>query len=158
MRRNEGLPAIPHRLFLLLFFITGAVLLRFVPAIGQQFVSSRRMTAMLMLLPALLAGTMLGAYVIPFGSLLLGMLCMERFLALGAPTGEGLAVWLMSLLPLAVLTPVYAALARCGMELSDACMAEYLRSDGRKRQLLLRRQLLIASCAAAAVTVSYSVF
>ena len=158
MKKGEAAHAIPHRLFLLLFFVTGAVLLRFVPAIGQQFVPSRWMAAMLMLLPALLAGTMLGAYVIPFGSLLLGMLCMQRFLTLGVPTGEGLAAWLVSALPLAVLTPVYAALARCGMELSDACMAEYLRSDGRKRQLLLRRQLLIAFCAAAAVTVSYSIF
>ncbi len=155
MRKNRRSFGLGYRLFLLLFFLCGAVLLHLVPAVGLRFAPSSRMTGLLMLLPALLAGSMLGVYIIPFGAMLLGMLCMQKLSLLGNPSGEGLGAWLLALLPLALLTPVYFVLAFSGMELSDACMADYLRADGRKRQLLLRRQLLIASCVAAAVAVSY---
>ena len=158
MKEKARLQELGDRLFLLLFFLIGALLLRFVPSLARSFVPSGRMPGLLMLLPALLAGSLLGAYVLPFGAMLLGMLCMQKMTALGVPGAEGLAPWLLALLPLLLLTPAYYALAYCGMRLSEACAAEYRRADSGKRKLLARRQLLIALCAAAAIAANQASF
>ena len=146
---NETRSAPAYRLYLLLFFVCGALLLRFSPEIAGAFPDAEGLT-LLLLLPGLLSGCLLGSYLIPFGALLLGGLTMRRVALLGLPTQEGFLLWLRALAPLLALVPLFFLLAHGGMVQSDACMAAYAKGGTEKRRLLLRRQTLIFAAMAAA--------
>ena len=147
---GETRSAPAHRLYLLLFFVCGALLMRFSPEIAGAFPKAEGLTPLLLLLPGLLAGCLLGSYLIPFGALLLGALTMRRVALLGLPGQEGFLLWLRALAPLLALLPVFFLLAHAGMLQSDACMAAYAKGGAEKRRLLLRRQMLVFAAMAAA--------
>ena len=150
MRRREGLShsyrSAGHRLFLLLFFLSGALLVRFSPALAQRLPCTEQTIPLLLLAPALLFGT----FLLPFGALVLGMLSMMRVSALGLPGGEDLTNWLRGLAPQLVLLPAYFVLTVASMEISDLREAAYSRADAGNRRALMRRELLIVSAACCA--------
>ena len=147
---NGTRPVPTHRLYLLLFFVCGALLMRFSPEIAGAFPRAESLTPLLLLLPGLLSGCLLGSYLIPFGALLLGALTMRRAALLGLPTQEGFLLWLRALAPLLALVPLFFLLAHGGMVQAEACMTAYAKGGSEKRRLLLRRQALIFAAMAAA--------
>lgn len=146
--KAQPLPA--HRLYLLLFFVCGALLMRFSPEVAGAFPQAEGLTPLLLLLPALLAGCLIGSYLIPFGALVLGAFTMRRAALLGLPTQEGFLLWLCALAPLLVLVPLFFLLAHGGMVQAEACMTAYAKGGAEKRRLLLQRQTLIFAAMAAA--------
>ena len=164
MRRREGLShsyrSAGHRLFLLLFFLSGALLVRFSPALAQRLPCTEQTIPLLLLAPALLSGSLFGTFLLPFGALVLGMLSMMRPIssllrllpvsALGLPGGEDLTNWLRGLAPQLVLLPAYFVLTVASMEISDLREAAYSRADAGNRRALMRRELLIVSAACCA--------
>lgn len=154
MRRREGLShsyrSAGHRLFLLLFFLSGALHVRFSPALAQRLPCTEQTIPLLLLAPALLSGSLFGTFLLPFGALVLGMLSMMRVSALGLPGGEDLTNWLRGLAPQLVLLPAYFVLTVASMEISDLREAAYSRADAGNRRALMRRELLIVSAACCA--------
>ena len=147
---NERRAAPAHRLYLLLFFLCGALLMRFSPEVKGAFPATKGLIPLLLLLPGLLSGCLSGSYLIPFGAMLLGAYTMERVALLGLPGQADFWLWLRALAPLLALLPVFFLLAHAGMLQSDACMAAYAKAGAEKRRLLVHRQMLVFAAMAAA--------
>jgi hypothetical protein len=132
-----------HRLFLLLFFLSGAVLLRCWPPMGELTDGCEKLLPCLFLLPALLGGSPSGLWLIPAGALFLGALAMRGMAAMDS---------LSAAVPLLLLTPLFFVSAVSGMRLSEECLSALTRGNSAGRKELFRKRSAIwgASFAAAA--------
>ncbi len=134
-----------HRLFLLLFFLSGALLFRFWPPMAELTAGCEKLLPCLFLLPALLGGSLCGLWLIPIGALVLGASAMREVAAIDS---------LSTVVPLLLLTPLFFVTAVFGMRLSEECLSALTRGEAsRRRRLVLKRSAVWgASFAAAACT------
>lgn len=149
-RRDGARPAEGHRAFLLLFFLSGALIARFAPGLTAALPEGRVVPSALVLLAAILGGGVCGVYGIPAEALLFGALLLRRLEALGLPRREALGAWGASLLPAAVLTAVFFAVACGGMRLSAECLAALAERGEREPQSVFLRELLLLALAGGA--------
>ena len=91
-RRRGADPCKSHRLFLLLFFLFGALLLRFWPPMRDMTGGAEKLLPCVLLLPALLGGSPCGLWLIPAAALWLGASAMLQLLAAGRFSDHAAAV------------------------------------------------------------------
>lgn len=138
VRKRDGDPGGSHRLFLLLFFLSGAILLRFWPPMRDLTDGTDRFLPWVMLLPALLGGSPCGILLIPTGALLLGASAMRHLSA-----AERFSEAFPEIAPLFLLTPLFFLTAVCGMRMSEDCLTAFTRGGSARRRALILRQTVL---------------
>lgn len=144
--RGGATPAESHRAFLLLFFLSGALIARFAPGLTAFLPEGRGMAA-LVLLSAILGGSVFGVYAIPVTALLFGALLLRRLEALGLTRWRGTEDWFL-LLPPALLTLAFYAIACGGMRLAEECRTALVSRGGEEARSFFLRKLLLTVLAA----------
>ena len=142
-------PGKSHRVFLLLFFLFGAFLLRFWPPMRDVTGGTEKYLPCVLLLPALLGGSPCALWLIPAAALWLGASAMRQLSA-----AERLSELIPLIAPLFLLTPLFFLTGVCGMRLSEECMSALVRGEAARRRMLIQGQgaLWTAAFAAAACT------
>ena len=140
-----------HGLFLLLFFLSGALLRRFWPPMRGLTDGTERLLPYVLLLPALLGGSPCGLWLIPFGAILLGDSAMRQL-----SSAEGIAELSSGLAPLLLLTPLFFLTGTIGMRMSEEALSAFTRGcPARRRTLILRLTALWGAAFAAAASIWY---
>ena len=136
-----------NRLFLLLFFLSGALLLRFWPPMAELTAGFEKLLPCLFLLPALLGGSLCGLWLIPISALLFGASAMLEVTAIDS---------LSTAVPLLLLTPLFFVTAVFGMRLSEDCLSALTRGGAsRRRELVLKRSAVWGVSFAAAACIFF---
>lgn len=149
-RRRGADPCKSHRLFLLLFFLFGALLLRFWPPMRDMTGGAEKLLPCVLLLPALLGGSPCGLWLIPAAALWLGASAMLQLSAAGC-----FSELVPEIAPLLFVTPLFFLTGVCGMRLSEGCLSALTRGEPVRRRTLILGQSALWGTALAAGAFTY---
>ena len=150
MRRWAEDPRNSHRSFLLLFFLVGALLLRFWPPMRGMTGAAEKLLPCVLILPSLLGGSPCGLWLIPAAPLWLGASAM-----LHLSSAERFSKLVPEFVPLLVLTPLFFLTGVCGMRLSAECLSALTRGEPARRRTLILGQSALWFLAFAAAAGTY---